>query len=166
MRTMIINSDTELSLGRGGGGNSCDMGYKTSVISLPLGQPRSQGLSSYRLGRARRDPGLAWSHATVTIENIREGSSVIRQFVALIGRAVTSPPSHAIFKRSLRAEISNSVYSDVYLKVRQVFLETINRGRDAVVVVPVGFMDSYELWTSRSSRSCEEQFYNFRSDSH
>ena len=46
-------------------------------------QPRSQGLSSYRLGRARRDPGLVWSRATVTIENIREGSSVIRQFVAL-----------------------------------------------------------------------------------
>ena len=40
-------------------------------------------------------------------------------------RAVTSPPSHAMFKSSLRAEISNSVHSDVYLKVRQVFLETI-----------------------------------------
>ena len=69
-----------------------------------------------------------------------------------------------MFKSSLRAEISNRVYSDVYLKVRQVFLETINRGRDAVVVVPVGFLDSYELWTS--GRSCAEQFYNFRSDSH
>ena len=46
-------------------------------------QPRFQGLSSYRLGRARRDPGLIWSRATVGIENIREGSSVIRQFVAL-----------------------------------------------------------------------------------
>ena len=47
-------------------------------------QPRSQGLSSYRpLGRAKRDPGLVWSRATMTIENIREGSSVIRQFVAL-----------------------------------------------------------------------------------
>ena len=46
-------------------------------------QPRSQGLSSYCLGRARRDPGLVWSRATVAIENIREGSSVIRQFVAL-----------------------------------------------------------------------------------
>ena len=49
-----------------------------------LSQPRSQGLSSNRpLGRARRDPGLVWSRATLTIENIREGSSVIRQFVAL-----------------------------------------------------------------------------------
>ena len=62
-----------------------------------------------------------------------------------------------MFKSSLRAEISNSVYSDVYLKVRQVFLETINCGRDDVVVVPVGFIDSYELWTL--SRSCAEQFY-------
>ena len=63
-----------------------------------------------------------------------------------------------MFKSSLRTEISNSVYSDVYLKVRQDFLETINRGRDAVVLVPVGFMDSYELWTL--SRSCAEQFYS------
>ena len=39
-------------------------------------QPRSQGLSSYRLGRAR-DPGWVWSRATLTIENTREGSSVI-----------------------------------------------------------------------------------------
>ena len=39
---------------------------------------------SHRLpGRARRDPGLGWSWATLTIENIREGSSAIRQFVAL-----------------------------------------------------------------------------------
>ena len=47
-------------------------------------QPRSQGLSSNRpLRRARRDPGLVWSRATLTIENIREGSSVVKQFVAL-----------------------------------------------------------------------------------
>ena len=26
-------------------------------------QPRTQGLSSYRLGRARRDPGWVWSRA-------------------------------------------------------------------------------------------------------
>ena len=73
-------------------------------------------------------------------------------------RAVTSPPSHAMLKSSLRAEILNSVYSDVYLKVRQVFLATINRGCDVVVVVSVGFMDSYELWTS--SRPCADQFYS------
>ena len=49
-----------------------------------LTQPRSQGLSSYcPLGQAKRDPGWVWSHATLTIENIREGSSVIRQFVML-----------------------------------------------------------------------------------
>ena len=119
-------------------------------------QPRSQGLSPYCLGRARRYPGLVWSRATVTIENIREGSSVIRQFVAL-NFAALSPSSHAMFISSLRAEVSNSAYSDVYLKVRQVFLATIYRGRDTVVVVPVGFMDSYDLWTS--SRPCAEQFY-------
>ena len=47
-------------------------------------QPHSQGLSSYcPLRRARRDPGTRWSHAALTIENIGEGSTVIRQFVAL-----------------------------------------------------------------------------------
>ena len=104
-------------------------------------QPRSRGLSSYRpLGQARRDPGWVWSCATLTIENIREGSSVIRQFVALSFVAL-SLPLHAMFNSSLRAEISNNVYADVYLKVRQVFLETIYRCCD-VAVVPVGFMDS------------------------
>ena len=58
----------------------------------PYTQPRSQGLSSYRpLGRARRDPGLVWSRATMTIENIREGSSVIRQFAALSFVALRPP---------------------------------------------------------------------------
>ena len=35
------------------------------------------------LVRERRDPGTGWSHATFTTENIREGSFLIRQFVAL-----------------------------------------------------------------------------------
>ena len=132
--------------------------YKISLF-IPE-QPRSQGLSSYRLGQARRDPGLVWSHATVTIENIREGSSVIRQFVALSFVALSRHYHHkrclkVVFGLKFRT-VSN--YSNVYLKVRQVFLETINCGRDAVVVVPVGFMDNYELWTS--SRSPAEQFYS------
>ena len=93
----------------------------------------------------------------MTIENIKEESSVIRQFVALSFVALLSHRHHT---RCLKVVFGqNSVYSDVYPKVRQVFLETINRGRDAAVIVPVGFMDSYELWTS--SRSCAEQFYNF-----
>ena len=47
-------------------------------------QPRSQGLSSYRpIERARRDPGTRWWRATLTIENMREASSVIRQLVEL-----------------------------------------------------------------------------------
>ena len=33
--------------------------------------------------RARRDPGTRWSHATLIVENIREGSSVIRQLAML-----------------------------------------------------------------------------------
>ena len=41
---------------------------------------------------------------------------------------------------SLRTEISNSIYSDVYLKVSQVCLETIYRGRDVVVVLPIEYL--------------------------
>ena len=75
----------------------------------------------------------------MTIENIRKGSSVIRQFVALSFVALR-PPLLAMFNGSLRAESSTSIYSTVYVKVRQVCLETIYRGRDVVAVVPIGFM--------------------------
>ena len=105
-------------------------------------QPRPQGLSSYRpLGRARRDPGLVWSRATMTIENIREGSSVIRQFVALSFVALR-PPLPAMFNSSLRTDSSNSIYCTVYVKVSQVYLQIIYRGRDVVAVIPIGFMES------------------------
>ena len=120
-------------------------------------QPRSQGLSSYRpLRRARRDPGLVWSRATLTIENIREGSSVIRQFVAL-SFVAQRPPLTAMFNNSLRAEISNSTYSGVYLKVRQVCLETIYRGCDVVAVVLIGFMES---WSYFNCGRRAAQFYS------
>ena len=61
------------------------MAAKSVVLSAlhALLQPRSQGLSSYRLGRARRDPGRVWSRASVTIENTREESSLNKEFVAL-----------------------------------------------------------------------------------
>ena len=37
-----------------------------------------------RVSRARRDPGRVWSHAFVTIENTREGSSLNKEFVAFV----------------------------------------------------------------------------------
>ena len=112
------------------------------VLKHEHNQPRSQGLSSYRpLGRARRDPGLVWSRATLTIVNVREGSSVIRQFVTSSFVAL-QPPLPTMFNGSLRAESSNSIYSTVYVKVRQVYLETTYRGRDVVAVKPTGFMES------------------------
>ena len=77
----------------------------------------------------------------MTIENIREGSSVIRQFVALSFVAL-QPPLPAMFNDSLWTESSNSIYFTVYVKVRQVYLETIYRGRDVVVVISIGFMES------------------------
>ena len=84
---------------------------------------------------------MVWSRATMTIENIREGSSVIRRFVAL-GFVALRPPLPAMFNGSLRAENSNSIYSTVYVKVRQVCLETIYRGRDVIAVIPIGFLAS------------------------
>ena len=116
-------------------------------------QPCSQGLSSnHPLRRARRDPGLVWSRATLTIENIREGSSVIRQFVTL-SFVVLRPPLTAMFNNSLPAEILNTIYSGVYLKVRQVFLETICRGRDVVAIVPIKFMESRSYFNCATSSS-------------
>ena len=105
-------------------------------------QPHSQGISSYRpLERARRDPGWVWSRATLKIENIRKGSSVIRQFVAL-SFVRLRPPLPAMFNSSLWGESWNGIYSTVYVKVWQVCLETIYHGRDVVAVVPIGFMES------------------------
>ena len=87
-----------------------------------ISQPRSQGLSSYRpIERARRDPGTRWSRATLTIENIKEGSSVNRQLVAL-GKV-----SRSAANDSRKAEVSNTIDSNVYLKVKQVCLEAIYR---------------------------------------
>ena len=77
----------------------------------------------------------------MTIENIREGSSVNRQFVTLSFVALR-PPVHTMFNSSLWAESSNSIYSIVYIKVRQVCFETIYRGRDVFAVIPSGYMES------------------------
>ena len=84
---------------------------------------------------------MVWSRATMTIENIREGSSVIRQFVAL-SFVVLRSPLPAMFNGSLRTESSNSIYSTFCEKIRQVYLETIYRGYDVVAVVSIGFMES------------------------
>ena len=80
----------------------------------------------------------------MTIENIREGSSVIRQFVTLSFVALR-PPLPAMFNSSVWVESSNSIYSTVYVKVRQVCLETIYRARAVVAVTPTGFMESRTL---------------------
>ena len=136
---------------------------KTKLNTILSLQPRSQRLSSNcPLRRARRDLGLVWSHATLTIENTREGSSVIRQFVAL-SFVVLWPPLTTMFNNSLWAEILNSIYSGIYLKVRKVRLETICRGRDVVVVMLwswccgrrthwiYGKSVMFQLWTSSST---------------
>ena len=125
--------------------NKCNlrvMLLKVSRSLFSLFQPRSQGLSSYHpLGQARRDPGWVWSLATLTIVNIREGPSVTRQFVTLSFVALRLPLP-TMFNGSLRAESSNSIYSTIYVKVRQVCLKAIYRGRDVVTVVPIGFEES------------------------
>ena len=93
-------------------------------------QPRSQGLSSYRpIEPARKDPGTCWSRSTLTIENIREGSSVIRQLIALsfafhVSRCAATDITRDGYSNN-SFEISNSIYSNVYLRVKQVYLKAI-----------------------------------------
>ena len=60
----------------------------------------------------------------------------------MVSFVVLRPPLPAMFNGSLRTESSNSIHSTVYVKVRQVYLETIYRGRDVVAVIPIGFMES------------------------
>ena len=101
--------------------------------------------------RERRDPGWVWSRATLTIENIREGSScnqaICRFELCRIQSEADSialcPPLPAMFYSSLQAAISNSIYSNVNLKVKQVIcLEAIYHGRDVVAVLPTGYTAS------------------------
>ena len=76
------------------------------------------------------------------IENIREGFSVIiNETVCHVECVSLRPPLTAMFNNSLQAEISNSIYSGVYLKVRQVYLETIYCDHDVVAIIPIGFME-------------------------
>ena len=96
--------------------------------------------------RARRHPGWVWSRATLITDIIREGSLVIRQFVEL--SLVEFKLSHCDHYLGpllpvillLRADISNSFYSNVYLKVKQVCLEAICPGRNIAAVLPIGCM--------------------------
>ena len=57
----------------------------------------------------------------------------------------------------LRAEISNSVYSNVYLKVKQVCLEAICPGRDVAAVLPSEYMKN------RSYLNCGRRVAQFHS---
>ena len=126
---------------------------------VQMSQPRSQGLSSYRPRRARRDPGTCWSRAALTIENIREGSSVIRQLVASVGFVEFKASRCAarvccdrhfyprwLIILSLQTAISNSIYSNVYLKVKQVCREAIYR--DRLMLLP-----SYPLYLWKVSHT-------------
>ena len=58
---------------------------------------------------------------------------------------------------TLRAEISNSFYSNVYLKVKQVCLEAICPGRDVAAVLPSGYMKN------RSYLNCGRRAAQFHS---
>ena len=108
--------------------------------------------------RARRYPGSVWSRATLITEIIREGSLVIRQFVELsfVEFKLSHCDSPLLVILISRAEISNSFYSNVYLKVKQVCLEAVFRGCEAAAVLPIGYMKKSvisQLWTSSSAIS-------------
>ena len=61
-------------------------------------------------------------------------------WVELCQSIALRPPLPVII--SLWAEISNSIYSNVYLKVKQLCLEAICRGRAVTAVLPIGYMES------------------------
>ena len=98
------------------------------------------------------------NHATLTIENIREGSFVIRQLVALgfvefkVSRCAARVCcdrhfySRWLIILSLQTAISNSIYSNVYLKVKQVCREAIYR--DRLMLLP-----SYPLYLWKVSHT-------------
>ena len=104
----------------------------------------------------------------MTIENIREGSSVIRQFVELSFVALR-PPLPAMFNGSLRAENSNSIYSTVYVKVRQVCLRQFTV---VVMLLPsypldfwqVGIIKSVDVKQRMIVINCSFSFECARSD--
>ena len=96
-----------------------ELGYSGSITSLT----GSLILPPPPLERAKRDPGTRWPRATLTIENIREGSFVIRQLVALgfVEFKVTRCTARVCCDRhfyprwliilGLQTAISNSIYS-------------------------------------------------------
>lgn len=100
-----------------------------------------------------------WSRATFTIENTREGSSIISQIVALslVEFKVLRCDRHyprCFTGLSLQAEISNSIYYNVYLKVKQVCLESIYRGHDVVSVL-------LEIWKVSHISTVDVEQRNF-----
>ena len=80
-------------------------------------RPRSQDLSSKSpLTRARRDPGLVWSRASLTNWE-HQGGVLCHQAVCRVELfRVATNINRDVNTNSLRAEISNSIYSGVYLK--------------------------------------------------
>ena len=128
------------------------IGYSFLVL---LGCPSRR----YDLGTTRRDPGLVWSRATLTIENIREGSSVIRQFVAL---SFVACDRH--YPRCLTIAFGLTEFRIVCIpafieRVWQVCLETVCRGGDNVAVVPTGFMESH-IYFNCGYRCRAAKFYS------
>ena len=80
----------------------------------------------------RRDPGWVWSHATEGLCN----QAVCH--VEVCHAATTILP--AMFNRSLWAKISKSIYSEDYLKVRQVCLRTIQ-----LMLLPSHLLDLWKV---------------------
>ena len=119
--------------------------HSSSVITWPyicgevISQPCSQFLSSSCPPGVREE--RPW-HRLVTcdfdnIENIRDASSLITL------NFVRFKASHYDwhYPQCLKT-ISNSIYSNVYLKIKQVCLEAIYRGCDIVAVLPTGYTES------------------------
>ena len=116
------------------------------------------------LVRERRDPGTGWSHATFTTENIREGSFLIRQFVALSFANSKHYTTTAITHKTISD--SACIYSNGYLvRIKQVCLEEIYCGCNVVATFQLGIwrvshisscssvvLQQNQLWTSINAK--------------
>ena len=118
--------------------------------------PRVSHLRAHREEEGR-NPGAGWSRATLTIEGIKESSDAT-QFVALSFLEFKATHYDCHYPRCLKA-ISNSIYSNVYLKIRQVCLEAIYRSRDVVAVLPTGYMERQSCLSSSSVVPQENQLW-------
>jgi len=110
------------------------------------------------LERARRDPAWGWSHATLTIKNSGEGSSVISNLLRCIELCQCQIQSIALWlplPAALKFRII-SILTVTYRLSESVSMQFKVVVMFSVAVLPTGFRESqsFQLWMSSTPISC------------